>query len=71
VTEEECNSNHPDDVLTDSAYGGAHFSDVLADAGVAACLQCPNPLFMSAVSASTMFFFGPAGSARPTREKLW
>eukprot|EP00930_Biecheleria_cincta_P034467 TRINITY_DN23823_c0_g1_i1.p1 TRINITY_DN23823_c0_g1~~TRINITY_DN23823_c0_g1_i1.p1 ORF type:complete len:485 (+),score=58.78 TRINITY_DN23823_c0_g1_i1:33-1487(+) len=28
------------------------------------CVQCPNPLFMSAISASTSFFFGPAGSPR-------
>jgi len=37
------------------------FGDNHLSAGVAACLQCPNPLFMSAVSASTMFFFGPSG----------
>lgn len=31
-------------------------------------LQYPNPLFLSAVSASTMFFFGPSGSVRPPSE---
>jgi len=64
TTEEECDNNHTDDVLADSAYGGNHFGNGLVDAGVAACLQCPNPLFMSAVSASTMFFFGPSGATR-------
>lgn len=36
--------------------------DVLSDAGGAGQLQ--YPLFMSAVSASTMFFFGAAGTPR-------
>lgn len=57
-------SHHPDDVPPDPAPGGGHLGDVLSDPRVAACLQCPNPLFMSAVSASTMFFFGPSGSVR-------
>jgi len=55
---EDCVNNHPDDVMENMAYGSNH----LADAGVAACLQCPNPLFMSAVSASTMFFYGSSGA---------
>jgi len=61
IMEEDCD-NHPDDVLADGSYGGNHhLGNGLADTGVASCLQCPNPLFMSAVSASTMFFFGPSG----------
>jgi len=57
--EDDCN-NHADDVLGDG-YSNNH-SDGLSDAF--SCLQCRNPLFMSAVSASTMFFFGPTGAAR-------
>lgn len=57
---------------------GNHLGEVFADAGIANSLQCMNPLFMSAVSASTMFFFGPsnamrsssdAGSSGPSRQE--
>lgn len=60
VTEEDDISNHPDDVMGDGAYGANH-DNGLADAGFTTSLNSPNPLFMSAVSASTMFFFGPSG----------
>lgn len=52
------------DILPDVGGGKANLSDILADSGVVACLHCPNPLFMSAVSASTVFFFGPSGTTR-------
>ncbi|CAJ1353283.1 unnamed protein product [Effrenium voratum] len=37
---------------------GNHFADSFGDS------SCPDPLFMSAVAASTSFFFGNAGSTR-------
>lgn len=58
--EEDSQNNHLDDAAGDG-YSNANHSDSM---DAFSCLQCRNPLFMSAVSASTMFFFGPSGAAR-------
>lgn len=63
--DESGENNHLDYDMADPGYGNSnHFGDTLAESGVATSLQNPNPLFMSAVSASTMFFFGPSGGTR-------
>eukprot|EP00929_Paragymnodinium_shiwhaense_P091904 TRINITY_DN51797_c0_g1_i1.p1 TRINITY_DN51797_c0_g1~~TRINITY_DN51797_c0_g1_i1.p1 ORF type:complete len:509 (+),score=27.86 TRINITY_DN51797_c0_g1_i1:74-1600(+) len=50
---------------TNGPCAGHHHADAaLSEAGVSAPVPSGNPLFMSAVSASTMFFFGPSESAR-------
>jgi hypothetical protein len=56
-------SNHPDDA--DAGYGGGnhHSGDALAFSGAGLGNFHPNPLFMSAVTASTAFFFGPSSAA--------
>lgn len=59
MNQEDYDSTHPDDALGDGAHGPNH-DNGLADARFATALTNPNPLFMSAVSASTMFFFGPS-----------
>mmetsp|Transcript_74257 Transcript_74257/g.138696 ORF Transcript_74257/g.138696 Transcript_74257/m.138696 type:complete len:499 (-) Transcript_74257:88-1584(-) len=61
VHEENARQPPYDDEYVHTNGNGQHFGDVLSDLGLMACLQYPNPLFMSAVSASTLFFFGPAG----------
>lgn len=67
-----------DEDSAETSSGNSHPSDVVNSGFFGACSQCPNPLFMSAVSASTMLFFDPSGTARcppentacgPTRRK--
>lgn len=48
--------------VADVAYTNGHFNDPLVDTSY--YLHRANPLFMSAVSASTTFFFGPSGGTR-------
>mmetsp|Transcript_1141 Transcript_1141/g.2827 ORF Transcript_1141/g.2827 Transcript_1141/m.2827 type:complete len:498 (+) Transcript_1141:51-1544(+) len=63
--EEDGDNNHREDVMADG-HGLNHGGDGFPQAGAGfPYLRYPNPLFLSAVSASTMFFFGPSGSVRP------
>jgi len=60
MDEDGNHQQHQQEALADGRCDGTDLSNYLADAAGAAVLQYHNPLFVSAISTSTTFFFGNA-----------